>query len=308
MRLKTDSTPRSLFLFYLLVSYVLIQFIWWSYLLFDLNTKVYANTNELKARWLMIAGEGLVFLVLMAVGIIRIRINLKREAALANQQKNFLLSVSHELKSPIASIKLIFETIQKRDLEKNKLQEIASNGNKDAERLNTLVENILLSTLFDTNNYKINKEQTDFSAYLASEINKLKQTFGNHHNFLTEIENNISLPIDPFNFHSILSNLIENAVKYSPHNSTIKILLSKKGQTVILSVNDEGPGIIDEEKEKIFYKFYRIGNEETRNTKGTGLGLYIVKQLVEKHSGKIILKNNVPRGSIFEINLKKTEE
>ena len=94
---------------------------------------------------------------------------------------------------------------------------------------------------------------------------------------------------------------IENAAKYSAKNSTIKVLLKKTGQTILLTVQDEGPGIIDEEKEKIFYKFYRIGNEETRNTKGTGLGLYIVKQLVEKHGGKISVKNNIPTGSIFEI-------
>ncbi len=273
---------------------------WWAYLLFNLNTKVYANTNELKSRWLMIAGEGLVFLTLMIFGIIRIRLNLKREAALANQQKNFLLSVTHELKSPIASIKLIFETIQKRDLDKSKLHEIAGNGNQDAERLNTLVENILLSTQFDNNNYKISKERVDLSSYINNDVNKLKQVLTNH-NIVTELENNIDFSIDSFNFHSIISNLIENAAKYSAKNSTIKVLLKKTGQTILLTVQDEGPGIIDEEKEKIFYKFYRIGNEETRNTKGTGLGLYIVKQLVEKHGGKISVKNNIPTGSIFEI-------
>lgn len=298
--MQTNNTPRSLFLFYLLVSYVFVQFMWWAYLLFNLNTKVYANTNELKSRWLMIAGEGLVFLTLMIFGIIRIRLNLKREAALANQQKNFLLSVTHELKSPIASIKLIFETIQKRDLDKSKLHEIAGNGNQDAERLNTLVENILLSTQFDNNNYKISKERVDLSSYINNDVNKLKQVLTNH-NIVTELENNIDFSIDSFNFHSIISNLIENAAKYSAKNSTIKVLLKKTGQTILLTVQDEGPGIIDEEKEKIFYKFYRIGNEETRNTKGTGLGLYIVKQLVEKHGGKISVKNNIPTGSIFEI-------
>lgn len=303
--LQANNTPRSLFLFYVLVSYVFIQFVWWAYLLFDLNTKIYANTGELKTRWLMIAGEGSVFLILMIYGIIRIRVNLKKEAALANQQKNFLLSVTHELKSPIASIKLIFETIQKRDLEKSKLNEIASNGNQDAERLNTLVENILLSTRFDSNDYKINKERTDISAYILSDIEKIKQVLVHHH-IIAEIEKNIFLPIDSFNFHSIISNLIENAAKYSAKNSTIKIILKKVSHNILFLVQDEGVGIVDEEKEKIFYKFYRIGNEETRNTKGTGLGLYIVKQLVEKHNGKISVKNNMPKGSIFEIAFETT--
>jgi signal transduction histidine kinase len=98
-------------------------------------------------------------------------------------------------------------------------------------------------------------------------------------------------------------NLFENAIKYSPPHSTIKIFLKKRGNGVILSVVDEGAGIPAEEKEKIFLKFYRIGSEETQKTKGTGLGLYIVKYLVEKHGGKILVKDNVPKGSIFEVIL-----
>lgn len=249
----------------------------------------------------MIAGEGFVFLGIMTYVIIRIHINLKKETALARQQKNFLLSVTHELKSPIASIKLIFETIQKRELEKEKLIEIASNGNKDAERLNALVENILLSTQFDNNNFSISKQLTNLSEYLTKETHKLTLPHANSRRFEITIQDKIYYLIDTFHFHSIISNLIENAIKYSEKNTPIKIQLYKSDDKIVLSVADEGAGIPNEEKVKIFEKFYRSGNEETRNTKGTGLGLYIAKQLTELHNGKIFVKNNIPRGTIFEI-------
>ena len=90
-------------------------------------------------------------------------------------------------------------------------------------------------------------------------------------------------------------------MKYSPENSTITIGLKKQNENVLLSVADEGVGILASEKSTIFQKFYRVGNEDVRKTKGTGLGLFIVKHIVENHNGIITVKENIPRGSIFEI-------
>ncbi|MES2395124.1 MAG: ATP-binding protein, partial [Bacteroidota bacterium] len=114
------------------------------------------------------------------------------------------------------------------------------------------------------------------------------------------IEPNIYMDIDRTNFPSIILNLFENAVKYSPEDSTIVVSLKKQNQKIILSVADQGIGISDKEKETIFQRFYRSGNEETRKTKGTGLGLYIVDYLVKQHNGTINVKNNTPKGSVFE--------
>ena len=111
-------------------------------------------------------------------------------------------------------------------------------------------------------------------------------------------------------FASIILNLLENSVKYSPVDAKIYVGLKKENNNVVLSITDEGIGIPEEEKANIFKKFYRIGNEETRKTKGTGLGLYIVKYLVEQLSGSISVKNNLPAGkqgspagSIFEVKM-----
>ncbi len=316
---------RPLFLFYILVGYVLIQFVWWSYLLIQQNNEIYQLKSEinllhhedpqlviekgnelekkLHAKWMMIAGEGMVFIVLLTIAFLRVRNTFKQEAHLAEQQKNFLLSVTHELKSPIASTKLALETVLKRELEKEKQKEILSNAISDTDRLNTLVENILLASRIESTAFELHKENVNLSEYLEEGMKQTIQTFTPKQKIVLDIQPNISFDIDKTIFPSIILNLFENAVKYSPENSMIKIILKEQGNGVILSVADEGTGISEEEKKNIFKKFYRVGSEETRKTKGTGLGLYIVKYLVEKHGGKILVRNNSPRGSIFEVIL-----
>ena len=115
----------------------------------------------------------------------------------------------------------------------------------------------------------------------------------------------IVLNIDTIGFESILINLLENAAKYSPKNSTIHIQLSDNNNHVLLLIKDEGIGIEKSKREKVFSKFYREENEMTRKSKGTGLGLYITKYLVEQHNGQIQLEDNLPQGLIVSIQLKK---
>jgi K+-sensing histidine kinase KdpD len=106
---------------------------------------------------------------------------------------------------------------------------------------------------------------------------------------------------------ALITNLIENAIKYSPKDSNITIKLQDQENAVKLVVMDEGIGISNEEKLRIFDKFYRIGNEDTRKTKGTGLGLYIAKNIVKLHHGNTTVSNNSPNGSIFEIVFPKNK-
>ena len=109
---------------------------------------------------------------------------------------------------------------------------------------------------------------------------------------------------DEIAIKSIILNLLENAIKYSDENPDISIVLSSDQQQILMKISDKGIGISDKEKELVFNKFYRSGSEETRKTKGTGLGLFIVKYLVNQHFGKISIYDNQPKGSIFEIKFK----
>ena len=179
-----------------------------------------------------------------------------------------------------------------------------ANALSDTERLNKLVENILLATRIDNAAFSIHREKVDLSAYVKDGMNQSISASDHKQKLVLDIEPNIFFHIDRTSFPSILLNLFENAVKYSDANSTITLSLKQGGDAILLSVKDEGTGMSEEEKSLVFQKFYRGGNEETRKTKGTGLGLYIVKYLVEQHNGSIAVKNNSPRGSIFEVTFK----
>lgn len=261
--------------------------------------------EKLHKRWLMISSEGAVFVFLLLLGGYQIRKTLKKETALAQQQKNFLLSVTHELKSPIASTKLQLQTLQKHELDRSKQKEILANAISDTERLNNLVENILLAAKIENSVFPLNKEEYNLSEYITEGMNQTIKSFNYSQKVVLNIEPNIKMRIDKTSFPSIILNLVENAVKYSPANSTITIGLQSLNGKTILSVADEGVGISDEEKESVFQKFYRVGNEEVRKTKGTGLGLFIVNYLVEQHNGVITVKDNTPKGTVFEVTFSR---
>ncbi len=103
----------------------------------------------------------------------------------------------------------------------------------------------------------------------------------------------------------VVNNLIDNAIKYSPKESSLSIMLSSEHNHALIAVKDEGPGIDESEKKKVFEKFYRTGNDATRRAKGTGLGLYLVNRIVSVHHGSIIIRNNQPKGAIFVVEIKQ---
>ena len=335
LNMQKTKRPRPLLLFYILVAYVFLQFGWWTYLLIKQNNEIIAleekvmvaedmakNTfinipalelektglqQKLHKQWIMVFGEGAVFLVLLLLGILRTRNSFKKEAALAAQQKNFLLSVTHELKSPLASVRLQLETIQKRELAADKQKEILLDAIEDTDRLNALVENILVAARLDNHSYAHHPEKINLSDEVKGLTEKAAAGFARHHQLKTEIAEDIFASFDRIGFHSIFLNLLENAVKYSKPGTEIKISLAKKNGEAILAVADRGAGIPGKEKENIFGRFYRIGNEETRTTKGTGLGLYIVGLLVQEHKWKITIRDNAGGGSVFEISIPENE-
>lgn len=313
--------PASLIGFYLLLVYVLLQFVWWSYLMLELNTEITRLKSEvvllksgsveetlkaekelhsvLNKKRFMIIGEGSVFLIILLFGIVRVRKTFQKETQLALQQSNFLLSVTHELKSPIASARLQLETLLIRDIDKAKQREILVNAISDTDRLNALVENILVAAQIDKSNFVLHRQTVNVSQYITQLL--ARPGIAGDHKLHSVIQPDIFMEIDNINFASIVLNLIDNACKYSSAGSKITVELKKTDRKIYLNVMDEGKGISDEEKKRVFEKFYRVGDEKTRTSKGTGLGLYIVNYLVQQHGGTIKILDNKPKGTVFQV-------
>jgi K+-sensing histidine kinase KdpD len=209
--------------------------------------------------------------------------------------------VSHELKTPIAATKLQLQTLIKHDLEREKQKELLNNALNETNRLHKLVDNVLMANQIENNNLSIQKEKLNLSNLLE---NTLKRYFIGYIDSKT-----ISLHIEPGIYYSgdkellpsIFINLIENAIKYSFNKINIQVILKSYNNKPLLEIKDNGCGISDNEKEAVFNKFFRSGSENTRKTKGTGIGLFIVKSICDLHHLDIRVLNNQPTGSIFQI-------
>jgi two-component system phosphate regulon sensor histidine kinase PhoR len=263
-----------------------------------------SNFNSLKERFnrkeRMWIAEGITFFVVLMLGIWYVIASNRKVIATEKQQRNFLLSVTHEFKTPIASIKLYLQTMQKRILSKEQIDKMIGNSLKDIERLNELSENVLVATKIESSGYQYIFDDLDLSQLMEEEVDKFKHAKEGNYHINATIEQGIRIRGDKFTLMLVVSNLIENACKYSEPNSNVNVSLAKK-DTVRVKVADEGIGISDSDKESVFNKFYRVGNENTRKTKGTGLGLYIVKEVSKKHNARVKITDNKPKGSIFEI-------
>jgi signal transduction histidine kinase len=160
----------------------------------------------------------------------------------------------------------------------------------------------LLATRIENKSYSFPKQPFNFSKLVEKIMVRLQIHVCSADAIITEIQPDVFVNGDDFALASVVTNLVENAVKYSPTCLPIHVSLKRTLQgKVIFTVADLGIGISDEEKPKIFDKFYRIGNEDTRKTKGTGLGLFIVKQVLDHHQATIKAKNNLPNGTVFEV-------
>lgn len=284
--------------FYLLGAYVVLQFSWWGYHLIDLSHELQKNEPGSQNRTWMVVGEGSVFLALLIFGLWRIRRSIKKELDLSQQQSNFLLSVTHELKTPIASNRLYLQTILKRaNLPNEKREELLKSALGENKRLQEMIENILTATQLDNRVLQLNVSDENIAEFAEDLVQKWSKQRCD-----ISVVNKVreTVKVDKILIEIMIVNLLENALKYAKGNG-INLSFSLIDRSLQISVCDQGPGISKEDQKQIFKKFYRAGNEETRTEKGTGLGLYIVSELVKIHNGRISYQNNEPNGACFKI-------
>lgn len=267
---------------------------------------VNAIEDKYTRRFWMYGLEGVVMMGLLFWGIIWIYRSLQSRINLKKQQSNFLLSITHELKTPLASIKLYLETLIKRpNLERHQSETMIKNSINDVERLRDLVDNLLMAAQLDNHKFNLVFVDANLSDLLKVTAEKYMTPRNLQDRFILDIEPGIMARVDAFAMEMVLNNLLSNAFKYSPADKPVGIVLKTEGQQIKIRIIDEGKGISAEDKKSLFDKFYRAEDENVRKSKGTGLGLFIVKTLVNLHGGSVVVTDNVPSGVIFELTLQK---
>ena len=217
-----------------------------------------------------------------------------------------MLAVTHELKTPIAVTKLSLETMKRHQLSEEKQQKLLGDAINETERLDMLCNNILLSSQMESGGYQSNKQEFNCSSMTHLAVSSFAKRYPSR-KFEVDIPEEVLGFGEEFLIRLVLNNLIENAIKYTPANMPITVSLAENSQEITISVADLGNGIADNDKSKVFEKFYRLEDEQIRKTKGTGLGLYLSSKIIHDHKGELSVTDNHPNGCIFKIVLPKQE-
>lgn len=248
---------------------------------------------------------GTVFLVLVLVGVVLYLLISIKEIRLNQRQSNFIDSVSHELKSPIASLKLYLQTLSRRNVTETQQADFFRFMLEDVERLDGLINHMLEAARLDQQPVETDMRDVDLPALLA---NCAETACLRYHLPTSTIELHTSpaaVRARPIDVEMVFRNLIDNAIKYGGREPKVEIRSQlAAGETVVTQIIDNGPGIPPSQRRRIFGRFVRLGSELERSQKGTGLGLFIVRTLVKRLKGRIsVRERSGASGTIFQVEL-----
>ncbi len=303
---------RTYLLFAVLTVYIVLQFTWWAVLLVRKEETVGRLSQQVKVlggqpavavkgsgTFNMIVGEGIVFLVIVLIVLYLTWRAIRRDLSLARTQRNFLLAVTHELRSPIAAIKLQLQTLGRHELAPVQRDQLLLQAVRETDRLSALTEKVLHTTSSEERSKEPELETVEVMELMRTTLERARYQLAPKHIVILEGPEQLNINTDVEALQTIADNLIENAAKYTPEGTRITVEIMGRREGWRMTVCDEGPGVREEERERIFEKFYRSGNEETRKAQGTGLGLYIVKRLTERLGGSVTVRSRKPHGAIF---------
>ena len=257
-----------------------------------------------QALWIVAAQGGFMALGVL-LGLIYIYRKLNTEMELVLRQRNFIATVTHELKTPIAALQVWTETLFTRELNEDRKSRIHELMGKDLGRLTELVTNLLEATRAEAGSLELKLEPLDLEPWLKS----ICETMGNRLgpgalNLTTELGKNIWVMADPKALGTVIENLLSNAYKYADEPRQTTLTLDGDRDDVFIVVSDRGNGIAGKEMSRIFQPFYRVGDELTRQVPGSGLGLFLSKEIVLRHHGEIrVASRGKGLGSSFTIRL-----
>ena len=225
---------------------------------------------------------------------------LERQYRIMQREKEFIANASHELKTPLAGILGHVNLIRRHgDKHPELIGKSLKYIDQEAQRMSQLINELLILEGHQTKKLT----EINLSKIIFAEVESLQGAY--QEKFITDLNPNISYWITKGDFQSLVHNLLENAAKYSPTDSTIDVQLTTDDRHIILRVADQGQGIAKENRQKVFERFYREDESHSNKVAGSGIGLSIVKMIIEKYHGKITIRDNEPVGTIFTVYLPK---
>lgn len=307
-------------LFHPLMAFIGIQLVWGLLVFFWIYWYIGSNRefHDLALRyrpelvresfnWPTLAG-GLVLLCAVLAGVYILFLYWKRQHDLYRQQRDIISQVTHELKSPLASIQLHLETMRLRPLPQEKTEQFLDTMLSDTDRLNNLINNLLMAAKLEQRRRPTQLRVQDFSAFVVNFLEGKLAKLPEGGSINLEIEDKLAVCFNPEDMETALRNLFENAVLYSPATPEITVGLSRQGRRCILTFQDKGQGIDPKQLKKVFRMFYRV-RSHGEIIRGTGLGLYIVKSVITAHGGKIrVTSEGHGTGCTFHISLPLAEQ
>jgi signal transduction histidine kinase len=255
-----------------------------------------------KEVWITLSG------VELEDGVVYAFRNLTDERALDALKSEFVATISHELRTPLSAIYGCAQTLRRRDVEldagtRERLLDVIT---QESERLTRIVGDILLANQLDAGRLRLEREQIDVEQLVSEVVEEMRVTAAARNDISFEVEASDSVgPVvgDADKVRQILLNLVDNAIKYSPDGGRVGIRLEARDSGLRLAVTDEGLGVPHGEQQRIFGKFYRVDPNLTRGVGGTGLGLYICRELARRMDGRVWVKSQEGKGSTFVVDL-----
>jgi len=259
--------------------------------------------------WLPLVGGGLLLILILA-GATVIFIYWNKQHRLNKMQRTFVSNVTHELKSPVASIQLALETMALRDLSDDRRREYVSMMLDDTERLSTLVDRILSAARIEKKRGRYRLEIVSLRRFVEDTLAEDRHLYEKDGRIIEfEKGRDARVAIDRSAMRVVLSNLLENAASYSPKGSKIRLRMNRELRSCRLDVLDNGEGIQGKDLKNIFKMFWRGSEGQASRVRGTGLGLYIVRNIVKDHHGKVWASSpGMGRGSVFSVRLPRARK
>lgn len=237
--------------------------------------------------------QGLLLLAIILAGVYTLFLFWRRQSRLYQQQREFIAQLTHELKSPLASIQLHLETISLRQLPPERLNAFVQTMLEDTQRLHSQIENLLLAARIEQRRRPADRREIDLSAFVQEYLDRERHRLPPGSRLEIDLTPGLKVAIEPDELGTVLRNLLENAVLYSPGTPEIELQLTREGRQARLSIRDHGRGIEPAELQKVFKMFYRV-EQPAERIRGTGLGLYIVQSVIKEAGGTVRAHSDGP--------------